>query len=59
MINTPLGSKAMQDERAIRLAGLRYAVPCITTMEAGRAVLAAIRSIKAEELKVVKLQGIQ
>ena len=59
MINTPMGRKAMHDERAMRLAGLRYGVPCITTMEAGQAALAAIRSIRAQELKVVKLQDIQ
>ena len=59
MINTPLGRKAMHDERAMRLAGLRYGVPCITTMEAAQACLAAIRAVRADELRVVKLQGIQ
>jgi len=58
MINTPLGKRALHDERAMRLAGLRHGVPCITTIEAGRAVIAAIRSLKAGELKVLKLQEI-
>ncbi len=55
---TPLGKKALHDERAMRLAGLRHGIPCITTIEAGKAVIAAIRSLKAGELKVVKLQEI-
>ncbi len=59
MINTPLGRKAMHDERAMRQAGLRYGVPCITTMEAAKAVLSAIRALRGDELRVVKLQAIQ
>ena len=59
MINTPIGKKGVLDERAMRLAGLRYAVPCITTFEAAEAVLEALRSIRAKELKVIKLQEVQ
>ena len=58
MLNTPLGQKALYDERAMRLAGLRYGIPCITTLAAARAVVSAIRSIRAGELKVIKLQEI-
>ncbi len=59
MINTPMGKKGVLDERVMRLAGLRYGVPCITTMEAAEAVLEALRSVRAKELKVIKLQEIQ
>jgi len=59
MINTPMGKKGVLDERAMRLAGLRYGVPCITTMEAAEAVLEALTSVRAKELKVIKLQEIQ
>ena len=58
MINTPVGKKGLLDERAMRLAGLRYGVPCITTLEAAQAAVEAIRSLKAGELKVIKLQDI-
>jgi len=58
MINTPMGKKGLMDERAMRLAGLRYGVPCITTLEAAQAAVEAIRSLKAGELKVIKLQDI-
>ena len=33
------GQEGVLDERVMRLAGLRYGVPCITTMEAAEAVL--------------------
>ncbi|RME26880.1 MAG: carbamoyl-phosphate synthase large subunit [Deltaproteobacteria bacterium] len=56
MINTPLGRKSVYDEAAMRLAGLRFGVPCITTMRAARAAVSAIRSLRAGELRAVKLQ---
>ena len=59
MLNTPLGKKAQFDEVAMRLAGLRYGVPCLTTISAARAVVSAIRSLRAEEMRVIKLQEIQ
>jgi carbamoyl-phosphate synthase large subunit len=58
MINTPIGRKAQYDERSMRLTGLRYGIPCITTISAAKAVVSAIRSIRAGELRVVKLQEI-
>jgi carbamoyl-phosphate synthase large subunit len=58
MINTPQGKKAQFDELAMRLAGLRYGIPCITTVTAARALVSAIRSLRAGELKPIKLQEI-
>ena len=58
ILNTPLGKKVQHDEVAMRLAGLRYGVPCITTVSAAKAVVTAIRSLRAREMKVVKLQEI-
>ncbi len=58
MINTPQGKKAQFDELAMRLAGLRYGIPCITTVSAGRTVVSAIRSLRAGELRPIKLQEI-
>lgn len=58
IINTPLGKKSVLDEQAMRLAGLRHGVPTITTMEAAKAVVSAIRSLKAGELQAIKLQEI-
>jgi carbamoyl-phosphate synthase large subunit len=56
MINTPLGKKSVYDEQAMRLAGLRFGVPCITTIRAAQAAVRAIRSQRAGELKAIKLQ---
>ncbi len=58
MINTPTGRKGMHDEASMRLAGLRFGVPCITTVRGAQAVVAAIRSLRADELRVVSLQDI-
>ena len=58
MLNTPQGKKARYDEVAMRLAGLRYGVPCITTVSAARAVVSAIRSLRANEMRVIKLQEV-
>jgi len=58
ILNTPLGKKSQYDELAMRLAGLEHGVPCITTLSVGKALIEAIRSHKAGELKVIKLQEI-
>ncbi len=56
MLNTPQGKRAKFDELAMRLAGLRNGIPCITTIAAARAAVEAIRSLRAGELRVLKLQ---
>ena len=56
MINTPIGKKSIHDEAAMRLAGLRFGIPCITTIRAATAVVSALRAIRAKELRVIKLQ---
>ena len=58
IVNTPLGKKSQYDELAMRLAGLEHGVPCITTLSVGKALIEAIRSRKAGELKAIKLQEI-
>jgi carbamoyl-phosphate synthase large subunit len=59
IVNTPLGKKAQYDEAAMRLAGLRFGVPCVTNLHAARALPAAIRALRAGELRAVKLQEIR
>jgi len=56
LLNTPEGKKAQYDELAMRLAGLRYGIPCITNIQAMKAAVAAIRSLRAGELRPIKLQ---
>ncbi|MBL8619607.1 MAG: carbamoyl-phosphate synthase large subunit [Deltaproteobacteria bacterium] len=59
MINTPMGRKGVQDEAAVRLAGLRFGVPCITTMRAARAVIEAVRALRADKLQAVSMQELR
>ena len=59
MINTPLGKKSIHDEAAMRLAGLRFGIPCITTFNAALAAVQALRSLRAQELRVINLQEIK
>jgi carbamoyl-phosphate synthase large subunit len=59
LINSPLGKKAQYDEAAMRRAGLRFGVPCITNLQAAKMLPQAIRSLRAGELRVVKLQEIR
>ncbi|MEO1095373.1 MAG: carbamoyl-phosphate synthase large subunit [Cyanobacteria bacterium J06638_28] len=56
IINTPLGNKAKQDDRAIRRTALAYKIPTITTITAARATTAAIRSLQKEVLTVKAIQ---
>jgi len=56
IINTPLGRISFYDERSIRRAAIQYSVPCVTTMTGAIATVAAIRSLRDEELQVRSLQ---
>ena len=58
MINTPLGKKGVYDEASMRLAGLRFGVPCITTLRAAEAAVEALRALRQGELEAVSLQQI-
>ena len=56
IINTPLGKKSIYDEAAMRLAGLRFGVPCVTTPSAAKAVVEALRALQRGGFGVAKLQ---
>jgi carbamoyl-phosphate synthase large subunit len=56
VINTPLGRASYYDESAIRRAALAYGVPCITTLSASRAIVDAIRTLRAGDWTVQCLQ---
>jgi len=58
IINTPVGREGHVDDRYIRRAAMLYGVPCQTTLSASRALVHAIRSIKAERLSVHCLQDL-
>jgi carbamoyl-phosphate synthase large subunit len=56
ILNTPLGKKAVYDERTMRRAALEHGIACITNLSAAKAAVSAIRSLREGELRVVRLQ---
>ncbi len=59
MLNTPSGQKSLFDERAMRLAGLRFGVPCITTAPAVQAVVSALDVLRNDAITVSSLQELE
>jgi carbamoyl-phosphate synthase large subunit len=58
IINTPLGSAAFFDEKAIRRAAIRYNIPCITTISAAHAAATGITALANEKIEVACLQDL-
>jgi carbamoyl-phosphate synthase large subunit len=56
VINMPVGKKAIEDEKAIRLAANRVRVPSVTTMAGFHALVFGIASLKQRKLPAVSLQ---
>ncbi|MSP55274.1 MAG: carbamoyl-phosphate synthase large subunit [Myxococcales bacterium] len=58
LINSPLGKKAQYDEAAMRLAGLRFGVACVTNLQAARVLPEALRALRAGGLGITRLQDL-
>ena len=56
VMNTPSGKGARTDEGKIRAAAVQAGVPCLTTIEAARAAVAAMEVLREEEMQVQALQ---
>ena len=56
VFNTPNGKGARTDEGQIRAAAVQAGVPCITTIEAARAAVAAMKAMRTDSMKVMSLQ---
>jgi len=56
VLNTPLGARAYDDNRAMRAAAVRRGVPLLTTLSAAAAAVNGISALKAKELSVRSLQ---
>ena len=56
IINTPSGSEAQADGRAIRRSALDYKVPIVTTLAGAKATAAAIKAIQKEPMGVKSIQ---
>jgi carbamoyl-phosphate synthase large subunit len=58
IINTPSGKGARTDEGRIRASAVSHGVPCITTLAAARAAVAALERLRAGEPEVYALQDL-
>jgi carbamoyl-phosphate synthase large subunit len=56
IINTPLGARAHDDGRTMRMAAVQHNVPLLTTLSAATAAINGIAALKAKDLKVRSLQ---
>jgi carbamoyl-phosphate synthase large subunit len=56
IINTPLGARAHDDGRTMRMAAVQHNVPLLTTLSAASAAINGIIALKAKDLKVRSLQ---
>jgi carbamoyl-phosphate synthase large subunit len=56
ILNTPSGKGARTDEGRIRATAVQHGVPCITTIQAAEAAVAAMEALRNEDLEVQSLQ---
>ena len=56
VINTPTGKGPMLDEAKIRSLAVSFNIPCITTLNAARAIVRAVKSFRKRGLTVKSLQ---
>ena len=58
VINTPIGSQALNDDQYLRRASLEYNVPTFTTIPAAKAAIRAIKSLRVNKINIISLQEI-
>jgi carbamoyl-phosphate synthase large subunit len=57
VVNTPLGGRSFDDERALRQAAIAHGVPMLTTLSGAQAAAKAIAAMRCCELRVKSLQA--
>lgn len=58
IVNTPSGKGARTDEGRIRASAVSHGVPCITTINAAKAAVAALERLRQGSLEVYALQDL-
>ena len=58
IINTPVGSQAINDDAYLRRAALEYSIPTFTTIPGAKAALKAIKSLQNNKIDTYSLQEI-
>ena len=56
IVNTPLGQRAYDDNRAMRLAAIEHDIPLLTTLSAAQAAASGIKALREKSLSVRSLQ---
>ena len=56
ILNTPNGKGARTDEGRIRATAVQHGIPCITTIQAAEACVAALEALRKDEMQVESLQ---
>ena len=56
ILNTPSGKGARTDEGTIRATAVQHGIPCITTIQAAEAAVAALKALRSQEMEVQALQ---
>ena len=56
IINTPHGRESRFDEQPIRMAALKANIPCITTLNAAKAMVRGIEALSEQDFRVRSLQ---
>ncbi len=56
ILNTPSGKGARTDEGTIRATSVQHGIPCITTIQAAEAAVAALKALRNEDMQVQSLQ---
>ncbi len=55
IVNTPSGKGPMVDEGKIRSLAVSFSIPCITTLNAARAAVCGLQSVKDDDLDVCSI----
>jgi len=58
IINTPIGSQALNDDAYLRRAALEYNIPTFTTIPGAKAAIKAIKALQCNKINTYSLQEI-
>jgi len=56
VVNTPVGSRSVEDDKAIRLAATRKRVPCVTTMSGFHSLVLGLASLGEKKFTTLPIQ---
>jgi carbamoyl-phosphate synthase large subunit len=57
VVNTPVGRRSIEDDKAIRLAASRKKIPCVTTMSAFHSLVLGLASVGRKDFTIMPIQS--